>query len=156
VAAQIRDPGAMRALLAAGADPRIPDEDGTTPLMAAAGVTDARFRQPAPRQRATPEEVLDAVTLALAHGGAVTAANDSAQTALHGAAASRSSALVELLLDRGGKAEVWNLYGETPLDIVERDRRFITDPALQQQADRMVELLSRAAASATSPVAPTR
>ncbi len=41
---------------------------------------------------------------------------------------------------------------QTPLDIVERDRRFITDPAQRQQVERMAELLNRAAASTTSPV----
>ncbi len=150
LAAQIRDAETMRLLLAAGADPKIPDAEGTTPLMAATGVTDARFRQPAPRRRATPEEVLEAATLAVEHGAPVNAANDSAQTALHGASAARSLALVEFLLGHGAKTEAWNLYGERPVEIATRDRTFITDPTLGQQLDTMVTLLGGGAAASAS------
>lgn len=144
LAAQIRAPDTMRLLLAAGADPSIPDDDATTPLMAAAGVTDPRFRQPAPRRRASPEEILDAVTLALAHGNAINDTNDLNLTALHGAAALRTSALVELLLDRGANPGIWSTYGQRPLEVAERDGRFVPDPGQRQQVDRILELLRRA------------
>lgn len=150
VAAQIRDPATMRLLLDANADPLIPDADDTTPLMAAAGVTDPRFRQPAPRRRATPEETLEAVTLALAKGADVNASNDWNQTALHGAALMRSSALVKLLLDRGSDTEYWNHNGERPLEIAERDRTFVTG-AVRQEVDAIVEMLRRGAQASTAP-----
>jgi ankyrin repeat protein len=150
LAAQIRDPNAMRTLLAAGADPAIPDDDATTPLMAAAGVTDPRFRQPTPRRRASPEEILESVTLALTHGNAVNDTNDLNMTALHGAAALRTSALVQLLLDRGAKPGTWSTYGQRPLEVAERDGRFVPDPAQRTQVDTILELLR----SATPDIAP--
>jgi ankyrin repeat protein len=141
VAAQVRDPAMMRILLDAGADPRIAAADGTTPLMAAAGVADERFRQPAPRQRPQPEQVLEAVALALSQGGAINAANESGQTALHGAAGARSSALVQLLIDKGADLAAENTSGLSPLDIAERELVSAAGPQ-RDQVEKIVALLT--------------
>jgi ankyrin repeat protein len=141
IAAQIRDPAMMRALLNAGANPRIVAADGTTPLMAAAGVVDERYRQPAPRQRPQPEHILEAVALALSHDGAINAANELGQTPLHGAAGTRSSALVQFLIDKGADVAAENASSLTPLDIAERDLAGATGAA-REQAERVVALLS--------------
>ena len=59
----------------------LPNEDGTTPLMAAAGVGIWAVGE----SPGTNEEALDAVRYALALGGGVTTVDDNGDTALHGA-----------------------------------------------------------------------
>ena len=83
LAAKAADVGVMRAVLAAGADPRLVTDDGTTALMTAAG-----FGQPLATTRVTHDEALAAVTLALEAMGpdSIDIANEEGFTALHGAA----------------------------------------------------------------------
>jgi ankyrin repeat protein len=149
LAAQMRDPALMHVLLDAGADPRIAAADGTTPLMAAAGVVDDRFRQPAPRQRPDAKHILEAVTLALSNGGRIDAANESGQTALHGAVAARSSALVEFLIDQGARIDAENASGLTPIDIAERDMAGATE-SQRLQLEAIAARLTNAAAPSTT------
>ena len=122
VAAQIRDPELMRTLLAAGANPTIVADDKTTPLMAAAGVADDRYRAAGPKQRASAQQVLEAVTLALEHGSDVNAFNETGQTALHGAVTVRSSEVTAFLLARGADVYMMDENGQTALDLAERAR----------------------------------
>jgi ankyrin repeat protein len=105
-------------------------------------VADERFRQPAPRQRPQPEQVLDAATLALAYGGGINAANESGQTALHGAAGTRSIALVQLLIGKGADITAENTSGLTPLDVAERDLAGATGTQ-REQIEKIVALLAR-------------
>ena len=97
LAAKHADAGLMRALVAHGADPFLTNEDGTTPLMAAAGVGIWVVGGSA----GTNEEALEAVQLALALGGDVHAVDDYGYTALHGAAHREAMAIVRLLADEG-------------------------------------------------------
>jgi ankyrin repeat protein len=101
LAAKSADVDLMRALVASGADPRLPTADHTTPLMAAAGVGIWAVGESA----GTNEDALEAVKLALELGGDVGAVNDYGQTALHGAAHRGASAIVQLLVDRGARLD---------------------------------------------------
>ena len=126
----------MRVLAAAGADPRRPSRDGTTPLMAAAGqgynrgggsafirgrrdfssynpVASAALGStiPAAEERLARE----AVAVALELGADVNAANDAADTALHAAASHGMNRVIELLASRGADLHAENRRGETPL-----------------------------------------
>ncbi|HUE70955.1 MAG TPA: ankyrin repeat domain-containing protein [Pirellulaceae bacterium] len=108
----------MRLLVELGADPNIPNADGATPLMAAAGLG---CRAPT-EEAGTEEEVLEAVTLAIKLGGDVNAADKNGETAMHGAAYKSLPKVVQLLADQGAKIDVWNRknkYGWTPLLIAE-------------------------------------
>jgi ankyrin repeat protein len=108
----------MRLLVELGADPKIPNADGATPLMAAAGLG---CRAPT-EEAGTEEEVLQAVALALALGGDVNAVDKNGETAMHGAAYKNLPKVVRLLAESGAKVETWNRknkYGWTPLLIAE-------------------------------------
>ncbi len=75
----------LRTLLAAGADPYLTTDDGTTPLMAAAGRGRATYTPRVPRGTRSPMAE-EAVRLVLEAGADVNAVNEADFTALHGAA----------------------------------------------------------------------
>ena len=122
LAARFLEVEIMRTLSDAGADTRLPMIDGTTPLMAAAGIPaqlptfDRRNRLALVR---IPDEPLAvaAVTLALERGGVANAANAAGQTALHGAAMQNYPLVIRLLVERGARLDVKNRRGQTPLDV---------------------------------------
>ena len=111
----------MKALVKLGADPRLPNAEHATPLMAAAGLGCL-----APGEEAgTEDEAIEAVALAIALGGDVNAVDDNGETAMHGAAYKNFPRVVQLLADKGARAEVWdhkNKYGWTPMSIAEGHR----------------------------------
>ncbi len=104
----------MHALVNAGADPLLPTEQNTTPLMVAAGLG----RVPA-ESHVTEDESLEAVHLALQLGSEVNKTNNAGRTALHGASHIRSDALVQLLVDQGATVNTKDERGITPLMIAE-------------------------------------
>ena len=113
LAAKAADVEMMRLLVELGADPLLPNEDGTTPLMVAAGVGIWAVGE----SPGTNEEALDAVRYALALGGDIDTVDDNGDTALHGAVIRGSEPLVRYLLDRGADIEAVNEKGWTPLRI---------------------------------------
>ena len=104
----------MDALVAAGADTRLATDEGTTPLMVAAGLG----RVPA-ETRVTEADTLDAVQFVLDLGAEVNAINFVGRSALHGAAHIRSDPAVQLLVDHGATVDVSDQRGITPLMIAE-------------------------------------
>ena len=113
LAAKAADVEMMRLLVELGADPLLPNEDGTTPLMVAAGVGIWAVGE----SPGTNEEALAATEYALALGGDVTTIDDNGDTALHGAIIRGSEPLVRYLLDHGADIEATNEKGWTPLRI---------------------------------------
>jgi ankyrin repeat protein len=121
LAAKFLEVDMMRVLAAAGADPRLAMKDGTTPLMAAAGVGASRN---ADRRGLTvydggkvedESRVVEAVTSALTLGADVNEVNQTGNTALHGAASLGYDAVVKLLAEKGAPLNVKNARGQTPL-----------------------------------------
>jgi len=108
----------MKLLVELGADPLLPNKDGCTPLMAAAGIGTL-----APDEEAgTEPEALAAVEYLLGKGAEINTVDQNGETAMHGAAYKSLPKMVQLLADRGAKIEVWNRkdkYGWTPLTIAE-------------------------------------
>jgi ankyrin repeat protein len=108
----------MRLLVELGADPLLPNKDGCTPLIAAAGIGCL-----APDEEAgTEPEALAAVEYLLSLGADVNTVEQNGETAMHGAAYKSLPKMVQLLADRGAKIGVWNRkdkYGWTPLTIAE-------------------------------------
>ena len=108
----------MRLLLAQGADPLIPNANGTTPLMAAAGVGTNE-----PQEEAGEDsEAVEAVKVLLDHGADLNTVDINGDTAMHGAAYNIAPLVVKLLGERGANPEIWNKpnkLGGTPLYIAE-------------------------------------
>ena len=113
LAAKAVDTELMRLLVRLGADPLRPNEDGTTPLMVAAGVGIWAVGE----SPGTNEEALAAVNLMLELGDVATTVDANGDSALHGAVIRGSEPLVRLLLDLGVDLEAVNKKGWTPLTI---------------------------------------
>jgi uncharacterized protein len=120
LASKFLHPEIMRTLATVGADPSIPMQDGTTPLMVAAGLAwasgfDRRSVYVVGGVIPSDEaEALETAKLAIALGADVKAANQVGDTALHGAAAKGYPRIVQLLLDAGANPNAKNLKGQTP------------------------------------------
>ena len=113
LAAKSNDVSLMRTLLELGANPKLATNNGTTPLMVAAGVGIwAPGENPG-----THDEALAAVTLALEVGaGDVNAIDDNGDTALHGAVYRGGAVnVIQLLADRGARLDVVNKKGWMPV-----------------------------------------
>ncbi len=108
----------LRLLVELKADPLLPNKDGCTPLMAAAGIGTL-----APTEEAgTEPECLAAVEYLLSLDADVNAVDQNGETAMHGAAYKSLPKMVQLLADKGAKIVVWNRknkFGWTPLLIAE-------------------------------------
>jgi ankyrin repeat protein len=109
-AAQSADVPVMRLLLAKGADPALTTFNGTTALMAAAGVNWV----PAQTFSESPARWLEAVQLCLEVGIDVNAVNEMGLTAVHGAANRGSDDIIELLARRGARLDVPDKHERTP------------------------------------------
>ena len=134
----------MEVLVAAGADPRSPNSQGTTPLMAAAGVG-MRGYSPVSERTA-----LQAVELCVALGNDVNAADAAGETALHGTAyrgLSGSETIIRFLVDQGAELNVKNSLGWTPLAIAEG----IYFGASDTRSDTMAALFRGLGAEPTPP-----
>jgi uncharacterized protein len=126
LAARFVEPDIMRVLAAANADPSLAVKNGTTPLMAAAGI--GRKAGETRRNTAFPmvpppddDRALDAAKIAFSLGADVNAVNESGDTALHGAASEGYRDIVQLLVDKGAKLDARNKKGQTPLAMTSAD-----------------------------------
>jgi len=100
LAAKAADVPVMKLLLEHGADPKIASKDGTTALMAAAGIGYWPAESPG-----TEAEAWEAVKLCIDLGLDVNAVNTGGFTALHGAAVRGANSIVQLLYDRGAQLD---------------------------------------------------
>jgi ankyrin repeat protein len=129
LAAKFLEAQIMRDLVAGGADPRIPLTNGTTPLMAAAGMgapgqADRRGLAVLDGGK-IPEasQVSETVAVTLALGSDVNATNRAGDTALHFAASQGYDAIVQMLVDSGAQINAKNQQGQTPLGLLLGGRR---------------------------------
>ena len=120
-AASTADVPLMELLVKLGADPLLANSQGTSPLLAAAGVGVG-----APEEAPAVEaEVLESVKLLLKLGADVNTVDKNGETAMHGAAYRNHPKVVALLADKGAKIAVWNKAnkaGLTPFVIAEGHR----------------------------------
>ena len=122
MAAVTADAEYMTALVELGADPLLKNDEGSTALMAAAGIG---TRSPG-EDAGTEEEVVEAMQVALDHGNDINAVDNNGETAMHGAAYKNLPLAVKFLADKGARIDIWNTrneYGWTPLTIA-RGYRF--------------------------------
>jgi ankyrin repeat protein len=146
LAARTGDAELMRLLASLGADPKMPNEDGTTPLMVAAGVG---TRSPG-EDAGTESEVYEAVQVALEFGNDPNAVDKNGETAMHGAAYKHVASVVPLLMEHGAKIEVFNhnnKSGWTPLRIAEGVHRGMNLRASPETAAALRKFMSAAGVS---------
>jgi ankyrin repeat protein len=149
IAAKRCDLPLMRLLLELGADPAITTEEGTTALMAAAGVGIwAPGENPG-----THEEALAAVKLAYEAGaGDINHIDDNGETALHGAVY-RGGAIpvIEFLVEHGARLDVVNDKGWMPVTAADGVEY---TPAVLKRYPEAAALLRRLMAGQGLPVPP--
>ena len=117
-AADKADVPLMNLLLELGADPFLPNVEGTTPLMVAAGLGTTAAMEEA----GTEEEAFEATKLLLDLGAEINIVDDNGETAMHGAVYGSFPSVIQLLADSGADPDLWkrpNKHGWTPLFIAE-------------------------------------
>ena len=114
LAAEVNNLEVIKTLVAAGADPLIASERGTTPLMMAAGAGTDVQREREPEERATAVET---AKFFVEHGADVNAAGQYGWTALHAAAYQGLNDVIEYLVSKGANIDQKDEFGQTALSI---------------------------------------
>jgi ankyrin repeat protein len=152
MASKTADLPLMKLLVELGADPSMPNGDGATPLIAAAGLGCL-----APDEEAgTETECVEAVKYLLTLGADVNAVDRNGETAMHGAAYKSLPKVVHFLAENGARIETWNTtnrWGWTPLRIAEGYRPGNFKPSFETIA-ALKEVMSATGVSATAPASP--
>lgn len=141
MAAQTGDLALLQLLLELGADPAIPNADGATAVLAAAGVGDLGSGLEAAGTEAEAIAVLQRLQQL---GLDINVADENGETAMHGAAYQNWPRLIEYLDQQGMKPEVWNRpnrWGWTPLIIAHgyREGNFRPDAATIACLERVMQ-----------------
>jgi len=114
LAAEINNLDVIKALVEAGADPKIPTEQGTTALMMAAGAGTDVQRAREPEERAVAVET---AKFLVDHGVDVNAAGQFGWTALHAASYQGMNDVISYLVSKGANIDQKDSFGQTPLSI---------------------------------------
>jgi ankyrin repeat protein len=131
------DAEVMRLLLQYKADPKIATNEGTTSLMAAAGINWI----PAQTFSHSEEEYVEAVKLCLDRGVDVNAANSMGFTAMHGAANRGWESVVQILADHGAKLDPKDKEGRTPMTFAQGIFLAIKPPEAKPKAMALLNKL---------------
>lgn len=138
LAAQASDLTAMRLLMDAGADPRLPTYENGTTLMIAAGVGFVEGRE----KVRSEEEALAAVRMLADSGVDVNAVSETGQTALHGAVYRANNAIIEFLVNAGARTDVKDELGRTPLVLAEQGFNQVSSVIRREGAAALLRRLS--------------
>jgi len=111
------DLAAVKVLLDAGANPSLAITDGSTPLMAAAGLGAPRGGDEEVTEAANRADPVDVIKLLIDKGAEVAAMNDLGMTAMHYAVQRGSEKIIEFLAKNGGRFDAYNYSGQTAADL---------------------------------------
>ena len=95
-------------------DPSQGTDAGTAPFHVATWGGDPYFRDWTDEEK---KNLLAVTELIVARGADVNSSGEHGWTALHGAAYKGVDAIVQFLIDKGARTEVFDEYGQTPLSI---------------------------------------
>jgi ankyrin repeat protein len=134
----------MRLLLESGADPNIATTQGSTALMAAAGINWI------PGQTYTRSEAdyVEAVKLCLERGAPVNVANSLGLTAMHGAANRGWTSIMQILADHGAIVDAKDKEGRTPMVFAKGIFLAVRPPVAKPEA---IALLNKLSSSSPNP-----
>jgi len=141
----------MRLLLQHGADPNLATTQGSTALMAAAGINWI------PAQTVTRPEAnyVEAVKLCLERGADVNAINSLKLAAIHGAANRGWTSIIQILADHGATLDQPDVGGRTPMVFAEGIFLAIRPPVPKPDAIALLKKLMAARPSTSAALAPS-
>ena len=138
----------MRLLLQHGADPNLATNQGSTALMAAAGINWI----PAQTFTRSEADYVEAVKLCLERGADVNATNSLKLAAIHGAANRGWVSIIQILADHGATLDQPDVGGRTPMIFAEGIFLAIRPPVAKPDAIALLKKLM--AARSTASLAP--
>ena len=129
----------IRTLLAAGADQHLMTDDGTTPLMMAAGLGRATHTPGYERGVRSPSGE-ESVRVLLEAGADINAVNEADFTALHGAAFRGLNEIVQILVEHGADIDARDFRGRTPFRLAEGSKQSFQFQVWPETAELLREL----------------
>jgi ankyrin repeat protein len=129
----------IKALLDAGADVHATTDDGSTPLMAAAGLGRATF-DPGLKRGRRSAGAEEAVNVLLDRGARINDRNEADFTALHGAAFRGLNEVIKILVDRGAEMNARDFRGRTAYRIAEGAKQSFQFQAYPETAEYIKSL----------------
>ena len=133
----------IRTLLATGADQHLMTDDGTTPLMMAAGLGRATHTPGQPRGVRSPSGE-EAVRVLLEAGADINALNEADFTALHGAAFRGLNEILQILVENGADINARDFRGRTPFRLAEGSKQSFQFQVWPETAELLRELVADA------------
>ncbi len=126
------DLASVKLLMEAGANPSLALTDGSTPLMAAAGLGAPRGGDEEVTEAGDRNDPVDVMKLLVEKGADVNAANDAGMTPMHYAVQRGVEPIIQYLASRGARFAAKNKAGRSPADIA-RGRTATLVKQLSQQ-----------------------
>jgi ankyrin repeat protein len=127
------DLASVKLLVDAGANPSLALKDGSTPLMAAAGLGAPRGGDEEVTEAGDRNDPVDVMKVLVEKGADVNAANDLGMTPMHYAVQRGADRIIEYLASKGARFDTKNKQGRTPADLARgRTAALVKQLAAQQ------------------------